>query len=391
MTLNEVDTALNRQYKKGNGFYWSEDDKSWIISSPNFFYLLKNSNDFSVVRPLTTVGRLHKDIQSEFNELDKFYKSWLLLNDGSYHSDYRKEISYIFGSQNFNLIKNDLKHIVENELINMSDNTSLDIVKDYIFPIALKSMLHISGLEYEDYECAGKWSDIFTDFLINRNPTYEDALLAQETLIKIKSIISKQRDVGISKKYLFGIKTNKLNQETLDNICIGVLVDGIGPLKGALSLACLERMQNTNTFHESPEVESFKDINITELLRLSNFFQYIARYAKKDIEIEKDLIIKKGERMMFIITLANQDRDRYSCPNSYSVDNKGISNYTFGYGSHGCLGVRISKYLTYEVISGLMTEFNSLELLDVQLNPNNKRVIRTIESIKIRTGRREFY
>ena len=81
---------------------------------------------------------------------------------------------------------------------------------------------------------------------------------------------------------------------------------------------------------------------IEELLRYESPAPYVGRYVARDVEVLGEKI-PEGSAMLFLIASANRDEARFPNGDGFDVHRRVGQHFTFGYGTHFCLGAALAR------------------------------------------------
>ena len=104
------------------------------------------------------------------------------------------------------------------------------------------------------------------------------------------------------------------------------------------------------------------DQALEELLRYAGTVRAIKRTAAADLEIG-ECRIQKGERVVLRIEAANRDPRRYSGPEHVDCTRRDASHFTFGAGSHSCVGANLIRMAIKTITAPLVQRFSAARLV----------------------------
>ena len=100
---------------------------------------------------------------------------------------------------------------------------------------------------------------------------------------------------------------------------------------------------------------------IEELLRYESPAPYIGRYVSRDVEVLGEKI-PEGSAMLFLIASANRDEARFPNGDSFDVHRKVGQHFTFGYGTHFCLGAALARLEGRVALEEILKRFPDWEV-----------------------------
>jgi len=123
--------------------------------------------------------------------------------------------------------------------------------------------------------------------------------------------------------------------------------------------ALAQRPDQWNRLHLHPEGI---DQAIEELLRYAGTVRTLKRTATADLELN-NFRIRKGERMVLRIEAANRDPQRFENAGELDCTRRDAVHFTFGAGSHSCVGANLIRMAMKAVTAPLLQRFASVRLV----------------------------
>ena len=100
---------------------------------------------------------------------------------------------------------------------------------------------------------------------------------------------------------------------------------------------------------------------IEELLRYESPAPYVGRYVARDVEVLGEKI-PEGSAMLFLIASANRDEARFPDGDRFDVHRKVGQHFTFGYGTHFCLGAALARLEGRVALEEILKRFPDWEV-----------------------------
>lgn len=100
---------------------------------------------------------------------------------------------------------------------------------------------------------------------------------------------------------------------------------------------------------------------IEELLRYESPAPYVGRYVSRDVEVLGQKV-PEGSAMLFLIASANRDEARFPNGDSFDVHRKVGQHFTFGYGTHFCLGAALARLEGRVALEEILKRFPEWEV-----------------------------
>ena len=100
---------------------------------------------------------------------------------------------------------------------------------------------------------------------------------------------------------------------------------------------------------------------IEELLRYESPAPYVGRYVARDVEVLGEKI-PEGSAMLFLIASANRDEARFPNGDGFDVHRRVGQHFTFGYGTHFCLGAALARLEGRVALEEILKRFPDWEV-----------------------------
>lgn len=349
--------------------HWSDKLKCWIVTRRNDVVSMLASNKFSSVR--NRVDRLPKDEADQLQALKQFYSDWLMYSDPPRHTLVRKTITRRLSKKLIERAVGTLQNEARNRVTTLKTE-EFDVISEYGSGLVRSLVCRIVGVHPERQEEVGLLSEPVVKFLGMDKPDLSVGLHTQECATQLLQLLRQIRDRGASDSstgILFKLGTEptldlKLQEHLLKAIA-NFLIDGHEPIVTALSntLFLLGANSQRRGLIGRPSASELTAI-IEEALRLEPPFQYVARVAIADVEVQGRHIVS-GDRVMFMIGVAN--REPGSLPNAAIFDpsRKPNLHLSFGTGIHNCPGALLARSALHPLLNTL---FESARQLSVNLD-----------------------
>ena len=100
---------------------------------------------------------------------------------------------------------------------------------------------------------------------------------------------------------------------------------------------------------------------VEELLRCSGLPRILFRQAIDDFEFN-GVQIRKGERVVLHVDMANQDPEVFACPHRLDVRRRRIRQLALGAGPHSCVGAGLIRMAAVTLTRALVQRFSAVKL-----------------------------
>lgn len=260
--------------------------------------------------------------------------------DGDRHTETRKNLNQSLSQaakRILPLIEGYFDNLVRTGLFRPGEQ--IDIVAAVSKPFVTHILSRLFGLKFETYIEIIKVSKPIVMFLGNGDVKDDNARReVAASLSKTYQIMSDAIAACEDEESLIGeMIKNGNSSEIITPILINVIIDGFDPLLSVLTnyFYFRSRHEKNPLFHQPVMI-------FDELLRLEPPFQYCARLASGDMDIN-GYQIEAGERMMSFIGAGNRDPQVFSNAAEIEERPKIPTHLSFGMGAHFCSGATLSR------------------------------------------------
>jgi cytochrome P450 len=98
---------------------------------------------------------------------------------------------------------------------------------------------------------------------------------------------------------------------------------------------------------------------IVELERFDPAVQAVFRFAREDFSFHH-LEIQAGDPFVLLLGSANRDPRQFRNPDEIDIDRGEHQQFTFGRGSHACIGARIARCVQEFVLTAILTRYRAI-------------------------------
>jgi len=121
---------------------------------------------------------------------------WLLFIDAPEHSRLRKLMNKGFSRVVVDDLRPQIEVIVDRMLQTMRHTSNVDVVRDVAYPLPVRVMAEMFGVQEASHERFIRWTSAVTMFLGNPNRTVEQTHLTQEAALALKQSSEERRPPG---------------------------------------------------------------------------------------------------------------------------------------------------------------------------------------------------
>jgi cytochrome P450 len=120
-----------------------------------------------------------------------------------------------------------------------------------------------------------------------------------------------------------------------------------------------------------------------ECLRYDSPVKSIQRIAAEDVEMRGEKVLKKDDRIRWIISSANRDPEKFPDADVFDIERYPNLHVAFGSGIHHCLGATLARLEGQEAFCALAQRFESLHLEQDDLTYQPSITFRSIKSMPV--------
>ena len=337
--------------------YWDETNKIWAIYSYQYCVeILKNNK--------AEIPNVNPNNEQQLNEYSlKILHNLTRLSNGVQH-----EISKEIAVQLFSNMKSiDIGEIISSLIKRDLIDTKIDWVNSVCKKLPVLVLLKSFGFEEKDCDFISDKIESFVKIMLPHK-TEEQTEIINNNSEKFYSIVEKHLS-SLSFYDSLLIKTSNqfnLSKEEIISIAIsnfiGLCIQSFDASRGILSNSLLQIIQH-KTFSNRSEIEK----SIMETLRFDPPIHNTRRISVEDFCIGESQI-KKGDPILIILASANRDPQKFENTMNFDIERiNNTENLTFGIGGHICLAKYFSVHLATEALLYLFQNYQSISLLENQI------------------------
>jgi cytochrome P450 len=152
-----------------------------------------------------------------------------------------------------------------------------------------------------------------------------------------------------------------------------MVIDFVGPSLDTTILASAQLLwslgANPTAWNELRGDRGLIPAAVLEAVRLASPVRGFTRIVNRDTEID-GIALPRGQRVALLFASANMDETHFDQPEVFSLRRKG-SNLGWGFGSHACVGIHLSKLEMSALLEAMVSEVSGIEVSKPILLLNN--------------------
>jgi cytochrome P450 len=363
----------------------------WLLFGYDECAKLIRDDRLSAVRPASALVAAPDDGLKEFDDLVRHMQRWLLLRDAPRHTELRKLMNRGFTPLVTARLKDSIDAIVDRLLEDMHGAKTIDLIKDFAYPLPVRVICDLLGVPEELHErCVTLSNDIAVWFGDPRRLP-ATARAAQRAIRELEgyfaAIIRERRSAP--REDLLGVLLDaaaaapSLTEEDLIAQCVMLLFAGHETTRNLIGNGMYTLLRHPNAYQELRQDEALWPTAIDELLRYESPVQGFGRSLKTDLAVE-GIHLPAGSSVLFMIGAAHRDPRQYADPDSLDVRRAHNRHFAFGGDAHVCLGSTLARLEGRLSMSALMRRFPDLRLADEQPDWGPNFAFRGLTTLRVR-------
>lgn len=350
--------------------HYNERWRGWVLSS--YDDVARSLRDTRMLADTITPyfqTKLSEEEREHFALTYEVLNSWVVFLDPPKHTRLRKIFSKAFTPGSVELMRGQVKEIVEDTLDTWGDKTEIDLVADFASALPANVIATVIGAPKEDLHRFHHWADVLTNLLHGGVGSDLRLEAAQKAIIEFKAYLQDLYDDHAKHprqdmmSWLMEVERadDMLKPDDVLYSCMLLLNAGHETTQNLIanSVATLiEQPESMETIGREPEVVKSA---IEECLRLNGPMKGTMRIAKEDMEIRGETI-RQGERIMLLMAAANRDPDKFENPDKFDIRRWPNQHLSFGHGIHFCLGAPLARLELELTLHELPKRYKSMSL-----------------------------
>lgn len=331
--------------------------------------------------------------------LHAWWSRMLTNRNGVFHDDLRRLVSRAFTPRSIEALRPRIRQRLRAMLLAGAERGVLDVVRDLADPLPIWMMCDLLGIDEADHATYAAWSTDLGDALASvmtpeRRGRAERALVGFDERIRATFADRRRqpREDLISRLLAEAKQAGPEFDDTeLVTLVINLIFGGHDTSRSVLTTAIhlltahpdeLEKLRRTAGGGDAAE-DSAVVAAAEEVLRVEPPVAVLGREPTETLETRGTKL--EAGKMFFLSTLAaNRDPEVFEEPDRFDVGREPKRSFSFGWGSHFCLGAALARAEVQETLRGLVGDTKRIE----RIGPAPKQVpfvsIRRLETFSVR-------
>lgn len=366
---NSTPTQFSHHLREMGDIFWWEPGQFWVITSYQLAKAVLTSDDFSCDRSPFFISRMPEMNLSLISDFFKVVSRMMVMSDAPAHTDRRRICYHGFSSNCLEQLKPLIHRTIQQCLSEFTENKSFDFVSQLaqqIPSVTLAELFAIPDSERLDFY---HWSNNMTQFF-GGSTSYLDAdgikvNHSAKQLYEYFAQLIKQRRRQPGHDFLSMLLEHQshfgLTDDEIISQAIMMLVAGQVTTTDQLCNNLFILLTTSGLWNNLNQNLQHLDRYIEECNRLDPAVTFIFRVTKNETMLGEQLI-EKG-KVIFISTHAiNRDPLYFAQPDELKPFTKRAAHYSYGYGSHFCLGAKLARIEMHSIFKTLLEGYPNLRL-----------------------------
>jgi unspecific monooxygenase len=250
------------------------------------------------------------------------------------------------------------------------ENHGMELLEDFAAPLSVTVISELLGVPEANRHRLRPWSNqIVAMYELGASEDDRIAANAVRAVIEFSdylcSLVELRRpdpkDDLLSALISVEEEGERLSEDELIATCMMVLNAGHEATVNALGNGILALLKNPNQLEMLKEDPSLIGTAVEEILRYDTPLPLFRRFVLEDMEY-KNVKLRKGTEVAFLLGSANRDPDRFPNPHTFDITRKDNPHLSFGMGVHYCLGAPLARVELQVAVNTLLQRFSHIRL-----------------------------
>lgn len=355
--------------------YFDKFNNAWVISSYEYVSLLLKDSSMSVNRYDAIKLALSPEEEEMNKHIRKCLSRFLLNIDNPEHGRLRRLTKSVFYEKSVENMRGYIQEIADEFIAQAKQSKTFDIVTDYAYPLPIRSVCKILGLNNYDIDEIKSLSDDVSVYIGSAGRAENCVASTYNAIIKLSDIFfpivfsrkEDPKDDLISLMLQAEDNGNTLSDDEVVANCILFLVAGFETVTNLIACGILALQNHGSELDKFLDNTSLIDGVIDESLRFYPPVNRTARLSLADFEMGGSHI-KKNDLIILLLGAGNRDPKYFPNPDNFLIDRKNrVKNLAFGAGIHHCIGHHLARLEGSIAIKSFTDNFGKLNFKDEEI------------------------
>lgn len=323
--------------------------------------------------------------------LHAWWSRMLTNRNGAFHDELRRLVSRAFTPRQVDALRPRIRERVRAMLLAGAERGELDVVSDLADPLPIWMMCDLLGIDVADHPTFAGWSTDLGDALASvmtpeRRAKAERALVGFDE--RIRALFAERRrqprEDLVSRLLAEAKQAGPAFDDTeLVTLVINLIFGGHDTSRSVLTTAIALLTSHPGELEKLRREADRAPAAAEEILRMEAPVAVLGREPTETVETRGTKL--EAGRMFFLSVLAaNRDPAVFAEPDRFDIDREPKRSFSFGWGSHFCLGAALARAEVQETLRGIACDTKTIE----RIGPPPRQVpfvsIRRLETFQIR-------
>ncbi|MER7408516.1 cytochrome P450 [Streptomyces sp. NPDC000070] len=276
--------------------------------------------------------------------------------DAPEHTRLRRTVNGPFVVKRIEKMREPVQKIVDDLIDEMlAGPNPVDLLTAFALPVPSLVIAELLGVPYEDHDFFQRSSSLVLDGSV---PADEARRVSGELAAYLDDLITRKTadpDDDVLSEMAGRVRAGEMTHTEAVHMGVAMLIAGHETTATMISLGTLALLQHPDQLALLRESDDPKVVAnaVDEVLRYLSIVQTgVRRVARDDIEIG-DVVIRKGDGIIFDLHTANWDPEVFPEAERLDIARPARIHQAFGYGPHQCLGQNLAR-LELQVVYGTL-------------------------------------
>lgn len=361
------------QLRADEPVHWSADAGAWIVTRyADCVRILQDDDAFSS-DPAHAGGDFGAEIAAKRAVAPTGSAAIMGNSDPPEHSRLRTMVNRGFTPRKIEGMREFIEDAVEALLAAAPEDEPFEVIGGLGEPLAVSTILAHLGFPPEDWSRVREWSMALMRARAEGDATagvIAAAASAREQLLDYLAELAAAREAAGESDApkdplgaLFdAMEADEIGPDELLTMLIHISLAGNGPTAMAVGNAAWVLSQHPEARDWLGTRPEAGQAAVEELLRFETPTHYVARFARKEMQLGGRKI-RAGQQVHVMIASANRDPERFSDPDVLDLQRPDNRHLSFGYGIHFCLGAPLARIELEVATRALLEKFGPFRAL----------------------------
>lgn len=375
--------------------FYSEQLKMWVISRyQDVTAVLKEAEIYLSVptyAPMFEKLKICREAIDILSSVISLSTSRIATADPQVHAVLKGAVKSYFSAASVDAFAEQIRAIAYQYLNQFPDEGPIDLVKNYVKPISLESILKFIGIPAQDFAYVHQLHEAATQLFVMKLPK-EEQIATAHSLANLHHYIRTLLETGaftensVGENLLTSCQTQQctLTQSELIQLLCNIISAGFDTTFHAMNWTLYHMLQDPALWLQlSVREENSLKKYVMETLRMNLAQMGLVRVTKQAVVLS-GVAIPEGSLLYVLHTFANRDSSVFPEPNQMCISkNESNKQLTFGYGLHYCLGAQLAKCEIEVAVKCLKERYKAARLVEKGTLIVNSGIMKTIKELRV--------